>query len=405
MINIIYSLLSRELYSKYKDYIYKLITKDNKELSLLYKYIVELHDKYNRDISFDEFSLYTLSRVPEKDREVYSLLLNKIQTEGPSEILEDILVDARHKQISYDIALRALEASEGRYSFEELRGYTQEHLNVTAALPDTSMGHVTHNLHELLDGAIKNTGLRWRLTAMNHMLGSLRKGNFGFIFARPETGKTTFLASEVTHFAKQTDRPILWFNNEEDGAAIELRIFQASLGCTLAELRAFPNESNDKFIALGGTNIKLFDSASIHRGQVEELCKIHNPALIVFDQLDKIKGFTGDREDLRLGSIYIWARELAKLYCPIIAVSQADVSGEGKKWLNMENVANAKTAKQAEADWILGIGCTFSDSEAYDRYLHLSKNKLTGDSDTIPELRHGKATVRIVPELARYEDM
>jgi len=404
MINIIYSLLNREIYSKYKDSLYNIIKKDNKELYLLYKYITELHDKYSRDITFEEFSLYTLSRVPEKDREVFSDLLHKIQQDGPSDIVQDIFVEMHNKHVAYNLALKALEASEGRFSFEELRGYTQEHLNAATPLAGPSMEHVTHDLDALLNGTIKTQGLRWRLTAMNQMLGSLRKGNFGFIFARPETGKTTFLASEISHFAQQTKRPILWFNNEEDGAAVELRVYQATLGCTLTELRAFPEESNAKFIELGGTNIKLFDSASIHRRQVEELCAIYDPALIVFDQLDKVKGFIGDREDLRLGGIYVWARELAKQYCPVIAVSQADVSGEGKKWLNMENVANAKTAKQAEADWILGIGCTFQDSEQYDRFLHLSKNKLIGDTDTIPELRHGKMTVRIVPELARYSD-
>jgi len=404
MINIIYSLLNRKIYSKYKDSLYNIIKKDNKELYLLYKYITELHDKYSRDITFEEFSLYTLSRVPEKDREVFSDLLHKIQQDGPSDIVQDIFVEMHNKHVAYNLALKALEASEGRFSFEELRGYTQEHLNAATPLAGPSMEHVTHDLDALLNGTIKTQGLRWRLTAMNQMLGSLRKGNFGFIFARPETGKTTFLASEISHFAQQTKQPILWFNNEEDGAAVELRVYQATLGCTLTELRAFPEESNAKFIELGGTNIKLFDSASIHRRQVEELCAIYDPALIVFDQLDKVKGFVGDREDLRLGGIYVWARELAKQYCPVIAVSQADVSGEGKKWLNMENVANAKTAKQAEADWILGIGCTFQDSEQYDRFLHLSKNKLIGDTDTIPELRHGKMTVRIVPELARYED-
>jgi len=404
MINILYSLLNREIYSKYKDSLYNIIKKDNKELYLLYKYITELHDKYSRDITFEEFSLYTLSRVPEKDREVFSDLLHKIQQDGPSDIVQDIFVEMHNKHVAYNLALKALEASEGRFSFEELRGYTQEHLNAATPLAGPSMEHVTHDLDALLNGTIKTQGLRWRLTAMNQMLGSLRKGNFGFIFARPETGKTTFLASEISHFAQQTKRPILWFNNEEDGAAVELRVYQATLGCTLTELRAFPEESTAKFIELGGTNIKLFDSASIHRRQVEELCAIYDPALIVFDQLDKVKGFVGDREDLRLGGIYVWARELAKQYCPVIAVSQADVSGEGKKWLNMENVANAKTAKQAEADWILGIGCTFQDSEQYDRFLHLSKNKLIGDTDTIPELRHGKMTVRIVPELARYSD-
>jgi len=71
----------------------------------------------------------------------------------------------------------------------------------------------------------------------------------------------------------------------------------------------------------------------------------------------------------------------------------------------MENVANAKTAKQAEADWILGVGKTHDTALEYVRHFHLSKNKLSGDADTEPEMRHGKADVLIKPLIARYEDM
>ena len=404
MLNILYTLLNNNIYNKYKLYIDNILPKDNKELLILYTYLQELHNKYNRDITYEEYYTYVLSRVNEKDIELYVNLLSRVKDFGTSPIIEDILVELKQKQIAYDIALKALEASEGRLNFEELRGYTQEHLNVTEALPATSTSFITDDLTELLDGNVKNVGLRWRLNILNQMLGSLRKGNFGFIFARPETGKTTFLASEVTHFASQTTRPILWLNNEEDGAAVKLRIFQATLGVSITELRAFPQESSKQFNELGGTNIKLLDSATIHRRQVEQLCKELRPALIVMDQIDKIKGFDADREDLRLGAIYIWARELAKEYCPVIAVSQSDVSGEGKKYLTMENVANAKTAKQSEADWILGIGKTHNDAEEFDRFLHLSKNKLIGDPDTLPELRHGKAVVQIKPDIARYKD-
>lgn len=116
-------------------------------------------------------------------------------------------------------------------------------------------------------------------------------------------------------------------------------------------------------------------------------------------------GFDSDREDLKLGAIYQWARELAKEYCPVIGVCQSDGSGEGVRWLTMANVANAKTAKQAEADWILGIGKV--NDPGYDnlRFLHLSKNKLMGDSDSIPDQRHGRREVIIEPELARYRDI
>jgi hypothetical protein len=108
---------------------------------------------------------------------------------------------------------------------------------------------------------------------------------------------------------------------------------------------------------------------------------------------------------LKLGAIYIWARELAKEYCPVIGVCQADGSAEGQKWLTMDNVANAKTSKQAEADWILGIGKTHTDGDEYVRYLNISKNKLLGSEDTIPHMRHGRFETLIKTDIARYNDI
>ena len=138
---------------------------------------------------------------------------------------------------------------------------------------------------------------------------------------------------------------------------------------------------------------------------VEKIVKRFNPSLIVFDQIDKIKGFVNDREDLRLGAIYIWARELAKMYCPVIGICQADGTAEGQKWLTMDHVANAKTSKQAEADWILGMGAIHAEGMQFIRYLHLSKNKLIGDEDTLTKLRHGRMEVLIQPEIARFKDI
>jgi replicative DNA helicase len=248
-------------------------------------------------------------------------------------------------------------------------------------------------------------GLRWRLESLNKRLGSLRQGNFGFIFARPETGKTTLLASEVTFMAAQATNPVLWFNNEQVGTEVMLRCYQSALGMDNTQLLSNLEENREKYLQATKDNIKLKDSASIHFKQVEAICKKIQPSLIVFDQIDKLKGFDNDREDLRLGSIYIWARELAKTYCPVIGVCQADGSGEGVRWLSMANVANAKTSKQAEADWILGVGKV--NEAGYDnlRFLHLSKNKLWGDEDTDPKLRHDRWETLIEPEIGRYRDL
>ena len=400
-------LLNNTIFKKYSNNIYN-IFKENKEINILYKYIEKLHDIYNKDLSVEEFTLYVLSNCHEKDKEVLSSLLEEINSLSmDNTVLEDILQSVLQKQQAYDVALAALEVSEGRKDFSDLLLLTQN-LNSTDSVLDPSVGFVSNDIFELYNETIKKQGLRWRLDALNIMLGSLRKGDFGFVFARPETGKTTFLASEVTFMAtqlKEDSGPILWFNNEEGGNKVQLRVYQAMLGYDQFQLFYNLQETHDKYFAAGGSKIKIYDSAAIHRKQVEHICRALQPSLVLFDQIDKIKGFTDDREDLRLGAIYIWARELAKEFCPVIGVCQADVSGEGKAYLTMENVANAKTAKQAEADWILGIGKTHKDVDEYTRFLHLSKNKLTGDEDSDPARRHGKASVVILPEIARYQDL
>lgn len=401
---IIIYLLNNSNYNKYYSYID--INNDNKELSFLYTCLKELHIQYNKDLSFEEFSLYCLSKANDKNRPTIESILSTLQGATIDEqLIGDVLTSLRNKKLAYQLALVSLDVSEGRSSVDKIFN-TLETFEQTHEIETTSF--ISGNINDLYNEAIKTNGLRWRLATLNKMLGSLRKGDFGFIFARPETGKTTFLASEITFFAEQlsdTAGPILWFNNEEQGNKVMLRCIQASLGLTQAELFSNINQHQATFDSKGGQHIKIFDSASIHRRQVEQLCKELNPSLVVFDQIDKIKGFTDDREDLRLGAIYIWSRELAKTYCPVIGVCQADASGEGKRWLTMENVANAKTAKQAEADWILGVGKTHDTALEYVRHFHLSKNKLSGDADTEPEMRHGKADVLIKPLIARYEDM
>jgi replicative DNA helicase len=261
------------------------------------------------------------------------------------------------------------------------------------------------SLKDLYDTQVDTPGLRWRLKFLNQSLGSLRKGDFGFIFARPETGKTTFLASEITHMATQTEGDILWFCNEEQGNKVGIRTFQAALGVQTDTLWNDIDRHQKIYDHKVGNRIKIFhfeDSSNANR--IEQILKQHKPALIIFDQLDKVKGFKAERKDLELAAGYQWAREIAKQYAPVIGVSQASGEAEGKLWLSMDMIDGSKTGKAAEADWIVGIGKD-SDNTSRSRYLAICKNKLIGDKDTLPDLRHGSSQVLIRPEVARYEDI
>lgn len=374
-------------------------------LQAIYKTLDGLMESYSRDATLDELqALLELSGTSEKDLEVIRLLLQQVRdTEIGEDLLHDLLSKIKQKYIAYELANKSFDFIEGRSSsIESIKQTYEKFDDIEEELEEIQF--VTDDLETLYEETVKTPGLRWRLNSLNNMLGSLRPGDFGFVFARPETGKTTFLASEVTFMANQTNKPILWFNNEEQGKKVVIRCYQAALGLKLHELMGNRDENKQRYIEYTRGNIKLFDSASIYKRQVEDFCQQFKPALVIFDQIDKIKGFDGDREDLRLGTIYQWARELAKGYCPVIGVCQADGTGEGQKWLTMNHVANAKTSKQAEADFIIGIGKQHDPNYEYIRYINISKNKLSGDTDTIPELRHGRCDVLIEPEIARYKD-
>lgn len=345
-----------------------------------------------------------------KDPDYYSTVFSQLEKQDASEATTNKLINAiQQGKLLRELSLSAYDCAEGRKALADVQNTIQSLNALLEGEQKEDEGgefeFVTDDLEILVNDSITQPGLRWRLDTLNKMLGSLRKGDFGFLFARPETGKTTFLASEVTFMAQQAEAPVLWINNEEGGNKVMLRCYQAALGVDMTTLFRDLEGNKRRYHEITKGNLRLFDSASIHKSTVERLCRRLKPSLVIFDQIDKIVGFDNDREDLRLGTIYQWARELAKTYCPVIGVCQADGSGEGQKWLTMANVANAKTSKQAEADWILGIGKI--NESGYDslRYLHLSKNKLIGDSDTVPELRHGRREVLIEPEIARYSDI
>jgi KaiC/GvpD/RAD55 family RecA-like ATPase len=398
--------MNREAYDKYASLIDERELKESsRELSFLYNTVKQVHeDVPAHNISCDELDAAFWQKYPEASKELYTVLLKDIRDLDISDAVgESLLAGIARKKALLSLSTASFELSQGRGSPEEIKRL-YEAVEAPPALEE-EFDHVTTDLETLVNNVVRSPGLRWRLNALNRSLGSLRRGDFGFVFARPESGKTTFLASEVSAMIDLATSPVVWFNNEEEGQKVMLRFYQAYFGVELETLltnvsqyqKLFKDKVGDKFI--------LVDDAGIDCRRIERIIDRVKPSLIIYDQIDKIKGFKADRDDLVYGAIYQWARELAKTYAPSIGVCQADGSAEGQKWLTMANVANAKTSKQAEADFIIGLGKTHQEEAEYIRYINLSKNKLVGDEDSIPSLRHGRLEVLIQPEIARYRDI
>jgi len=403
----------KEYYSKYYKYVNLNYIKTN--YTSHYKLFNSIDSYYNaysdkENISTTELELQYNSNylLQESERKELTHLVTRIfEAEITNkDAVVNLLNEHRRRGLAGDLAKLALDVEDGSASpdslIEKFKDFEEDEVE------DKEFNIQDMRLSHIYEEQEKNPGLRWRLNWLNKSLGSLRKGNFGFIFARPETGKTTFLASEITHMIKQTDGDILWFNNEEANIGVAERINQAFAGVERNILKGQQRAAYKKhYKDIVGDRIKLVGNEiteSTNPKVIEDILKKSNPALIIFDQIDKIKGFKADRNDLELKAIYQWAREIAKKYAPVIAVSQASGEADGKLWLTMNMVDGSKTGKQGEADWMLGIGKE-QDNTSRLRYFNILKNKLPGDDDTLPDLRHGSTQVLIKPEIARYEDI
>lgn len=403
-LSIVKNLLRKDVYRSYRSFVKE--TELGAELRPILRAVDVWYQNNTEEPTLEDVANLTFAAgVPEKEKEFTKQLFNSLAAVNGTETVIQLLERFKTNSLCQQISLAAYEASEGRKDFSDVLLLTEQ-LRSPVVIDD--IDYVTDDLHVLLQETLLSPGLRWRSKSLNRALGSLRQGNFGFVFARPETGKTTLLTSEVSHMVTMIppDKgPAIFFNNEEKGEYIQNRFYQSVLGCTTDELIKNPDKSMQKYRDIVKGKFLLYDSASLHKKKIEAICEKEKPSLIVFNDIDKIKGFKADRDDLMLGAIYQWSRELAKAYGPVIGVCQADASAEGVDWLYMDNVANAKTAKQAEADFILGIGKKHEDGFQNVRFINVCKNKLSGDPDTDRTNRHPKINMRIVPEIARYEDL
>lgn len=265
---------------------------------------------------------------------------------------------------------------------------------------------------EEMDRVTSSTGgLSWRLSDLNKSIGPLRRGDFVILGARPETGKTSFVCDQLTHFAAQVppeDRMFI-FNNEEDGMKIMSRLVQTALNKSASEVASMPtadkNEAYKKAInATSLIKIGIYDDADITINDVERVCATLHPYVIVLNVIDEIKGFEKQTNEVeRLTKLGAWCRHVAKRYnTAVIGVVQADTSAEGQKWIHQGQLYGSKTKLPSAADVIITIGKTHDVAEVDERFIHLPKNKMPTIAGMDKRLKHGYFNVKFDSETGRF---
>jgi replicative DNA helicase len=242
---------------------------------------------------------------------------------------------------------------------------------------------VEMDLKSSLDYTNRSEGLIWRCEKLkNHFQGGLIKGDFGIIAGYVDTGKSSFIASEVSNMGQQLkdDEYILWCSNEGDWKSLLPRLYCSTLNCTDKELRQYLDKAEEKYIRLMNGNknrIVIKDIQGWSYVDLEDLVISNPPKLLVIDLLDNVNGFNKESEWSRYGKLYQWAREIATQFCPVLGVSQLNGDGENKEYPSMSRLRGSRVDKQGAATFQLHIGALEGNNDI--RYLSMPKNKINSN--------------------------
>jgi replicative DNA helicase len=407
-LEVIKMLSDRDNYNKY----YKLLNKSalGEEANTILKALGMWHSSMS-SFSWPKFAawfgLVLHSKMEPAKMAVYKELFKTLDADPTFDPTTCPLVVA--SLIKRDFAAKAAElalkiADGGKEELTSLDDITAEYRRAAGKL-DTIEKHIVSSDLVSVVSKLKEPGLNWRLNCLNESVGQLRKGDLVVVSTRPDTGKTTFCASEATYMATQipADVQVLWVNNEEEGGKVFSRIAQAAMAIEREDLEADPIRYSAMYEKILGRmdKVLIFDKADASVRDVELLLERHKFGLVIFDQLWKLHGFQEEagNEVTRQTMLFNWGREISKKVAPVIAVHQADGSAEGMRWIDMSRLYGSKTGIQGEADAIITIGRDPSTGDT--RYLYVPKNKLGG---TNKAMRNGKYEIQILPHIGRFKE-
>lgn len=398
---------TRKVYESYIDYVQvELLDLEIRTILLDFKEYFEEFD--HAEINLEEFPTwfhhYRHPDLAQSQHQVYKLIFEGLQ-KANSEIVEKVLI--RFQELATSEKIRKY--IDEKFNSEALLEIIEEHNKKVNKIEVEDEAVILNSLDTILEATNRAEGLSWRLNCLNNTIGPLSRGMLVIAAAYVDVGKTMFAVSEATYMARQMSTGcVLWLNNEEDDLRVYKKIWKSVLGCSDVDLATYKEKAEETYKERmhGDLNrIKLVDIRKKNIKDIAKLFEIYKPSLCIIDQVDKIenKSFKAFSDHDRLKNIYGEVRSLANEYCPIIAISQADVTTvkynkdtgdiEYTLYPHHRQLDGSKVGKPGEADAIIMIGRKTGYPNT--RGVHVSKNKF---GDMI------KQEVIFNGEHARYEN-
>lgn len=402
-IQLLKTLLTKDCYNITKPRLRRSIFSD--EAGSLYNLLDETHRKYETDITPDDLYGIWLSQNPvATTAEIgdFRDTIDELKYADPitPDIANDIIENLWRREIGRDIANLGLNMSEGDLSAMTRLQSLLERIK-DSYMPDNFGEPTTDDIYELLAETSDENRWKFNIETLARNVYGIGPSEFGIVFARPETGKSAFVVSIVAGpggFCQQGAK-VLYLGNEEKTTRTKLRAIQACSGMTREQISDNPDLAVSKYLSIKDRLI-MKDVQEWDLDTINSYCEKIKPDIIIVDQADKINisgNYNASHERIR--ELYRSLRELAKRHdAALLGVSQASADATGRTRIDFSMLEGSKTGKAAEADLIIGIGKHNGDGDDntpnHDRFLNISKNKLSG--------YHGCVQCVILPKVSRY---
>jgi len=400
---ILKSLMRNSFYEQNKSKLHRKLFTD--EIRSIYTTIEKAHAKFEQDLTIREIYKIWETDNPVSTRAEKSDVqdvISLIDLEEPysDAVAGDVIEKLWQRDVGSRVATIALELKEGNpHAFKKIQqvmALYEEGFQIDEFGPPTTL-----DIDELKNDMDDTNRPKFNIETLSRYVYGIQHGEFGIIFATPETGKTAFVVSLAVGPKGFIDQgyKVLILGNEESTRRTVVRAYSAATGMTKKEILADTEKAKVIFHARAQGRLTFKDVQDWDLDKIEDYIKKLDVDICFIDQADKVQiagKFNSGHERLR--ELYRRLRETAKKGkgCAVIGVSQASADAEGKTRLNYTMMEGSKIGKAAEADLIIGLAKMDLEEDDLMRYITVSKNKISG--------WHGTQIVKINPDLSRYSE-
>lgn len=254
-------------------------------------------------------------------------------------------------------------------SFGKQNSNVDDHSNEFTAIP----------VGELFSESESVRKIKLLPNALNERIGGgIEPGDNILIYARPEVGKSLFAINATCGFLAQGYR-VLYYGNEDPTQRMVRRVVCRLSGMDQNEVRTNPTKAADLATRRGYDKFTFVKGGSNTLDEIRNKLEHIKPDILVIDQLRNIKTKNENRV-LQLEEAAQGARQIANDYSiPVINVTQAGDSAEGKLVLTQGDVDYSNTGIPGAMDLMVGIGANDEYLRRQMRRVTLPKNKLNND--------------------------